>query len=463
MLYLAERLSNQLQLALRLVRGGGGPQPLTFLAELDQFDTSRGPASGKRTIREIRLLPTHRRLDGIQRSHGRSERGVFPVSRNHLKLRERKNEILLPRRETRGRDPNKSSDSSGRIKALCLHSRLRHVFTSVVRDQHHPTGEPRILRRLDAIAQWKSKAVANPVEVVMSGMQHHTTNRHRPPQIHLHPLGRILPRLDGTVEPVGVARLRRLFPCRDATIHLRKRRSRASGDRLLQNLPSRTQLRLTGIELPTLCADARVDIVFLIRTIHRREHRLQSVVILLRNGIEFVVVALRALDGETVERLHGRRDHVVAIQMPRHLAIEFRLRNFGVTDQVPRSRGDEPQPLEPVPRARVEDIAGELLLDEPAVRFVGIETADDVVAIRPRVGPGLVLVVTVRLPVVDDIQPMPSPAFTILRGGEQTIHHPLIGQGRRVVDEGLDFLRCWRKADEIKGKASNQRSTIRLR
>ena len=69
----------------------------------------------------------------------------------------------------------------------------------------------------------------------------------------------------------------------------------------------------------------------------------------------------------------------------------------------------------PSRRAGEEHVAGELLLDEPVVRLVGVERADDVVAVRPGVGPRLVLVVAVRLAVVDDVEPVPRPALAVVR------------------------------------------------
>ena len=47
-----------------------------------------------------------------------------------------------------------------------------------------------------------------------------------------------------------------------------------------------------------------------------REDRLQAVVVLLRDGIEFVVVAPRTLNGQAQERRAGGRDHVVQIIGP---------------------------------------------------------------------------------------------------------------------------------------------------
>ena len=146
-----------------------------------------------------------------------------------------------------------------------------------------------------------------------------------------------------------------------------------------------------------------------------REHRLQAVVVFLRDRVELVVVALGAVDRQAHERADGVGDQVVAVEVAGDLAVDLGFRQLGVADEVPRAGGEEAERLDAVRRAGEEHVAGDLLLHEPRVRLVGVEGADDVIAVGPGVGPRLVLVVAVRLAEVDDIEPVPRPALAVVR------------------------------------------------
>ena len=61
----------------------------------------------------------------------------------------------------------------------------------------------------------------------------------------------------------------------------------------------------------------------------------------------------------------------------------------------------------------MQHIAGELLLHEAPIRLVLVERADHIVAVRPGVVAGFVLVVSMSLAVVNDIQPVPRPALAV--------------------------------------------------
>src|SRR5205823_1975155 len=73
------------------------------------------------------------------------------------------------------------------------------------------------------------------------------------------------------------------------------------------------------------------------------EHGLERVVILLRDRVELVVVALGAVDGQAHERADRVRHEVVAVEVPGHLPVDLRLGQLGVADEVPRPGGEEAQ------------------------------------------------------------------------------------------------------------------------
>src|SRR5262249_55111064 len=47
------------------------------------------------------------------------------------------------------------------------------------------------------------------------------------------------------------------------------------------------------------------------------------------------------------------------------------------------------------------------------------------------------------------VEPVPRPTLAVMRTGEQGVEQPLIGIGRRIVDEPVDFLGSRRQADEV--------------
>ncbi len=161
------------------------------------------------------------------------------------------------------------------------------------------------------------------------------------------------------------------------------------------------------------------------------------------------------MHGETVDRAHDRAHHVVAIEMPGDPPVAFGFGHFFVADQIPRAGGQEAEGHDSVERVRVEGIARDLLFDEPGIGLIRVQGADDVIAIRPGVGSRLILVVAVRLAEMNDVEPMPRPAFAILRRREQAIDQPLIGRGIRVGDERLDLgVGRW-QAHEIEIEPAN--------
>ena len=85
-------------------------------------------------------------------------------------------------------------------------------------------------------------------------------------------------------------------------------------------------------------------------------------------------------------------------------------------------------------------IAGDLFHDELIVRLVGVEGADDVVAIAQGIGIGDILVHAVGVGIASEIEPVPRPALAIMGRGEQPIDDLRERLGRLISEEGVDLL-----------------------
>ncbi len=101
-------------------------------------------------------------------------------------------------------------------------------------------------------------------------------------------------------------------------------------------------------------------------------------------------------------------------------------------------------------------VAGDLFLDEPVVRFVAIERIDHVIAIAPGVRAVGIEFEAVGIGVAHHIQPFQRPALAVVRRGEQAVDNFFVCVGRFVLDEGVDFGRSGRQADEIEGNAADE-------
>ncbi len=132
----------------------------------------------------------------------------------------------------------------------------------------------------------------------------------------------------------------------------------------------------------------------------------------LGDGVELVIVALRAAHRGGEKGGAGGVDHVAQLVLPLHLVQERVL------------------PLHPVPRTRHDEagggvlahgVAGELLEDEAVVGFVVVEGADDVVAVMVGVGPLVVRLEPVRIRVSHHVEPVPGPALAEMRAVEQAV------------------------------------------
>ena len=111
----------------------------------------------------------------------------------------------------------------------------------------------------------------------------------------------------------------------------------------------------------------------------------------------------------------------------------------------------------------IELVAGKLLGQEAVVGFVGVERPDDVVAVTPGVGAKGILAIAVRLGIADQVEPVPRPALAVARRGQQAVDQALVGVGRVVGQECVDFLGGRRQPGQVEGRAADQGRLVGLR
>ena len=156
--------------------------------------------------------------------------------------------------------------------------------------------------------------------------------------------------------------------------------------------------------LPTP-ARARVQFKRHLTATDASEHRLEAVILFLRDGVELVIVAAGALHREAGEGVHHGRDDVVAVEVACNFAVNAVFANVAKRTFIPRPSREEPQSWNQLRLSGEQHIRRDLLFHEPPVRRVGVERGDEVIAVAPRVGPHAVLIVPVCLREVNRVHP----------------------------------------------------------
>ncbi len=164
----------------------------------------------------------------------------------------------------------------------------------------------------------------------------------------------------------------------------------------------------------------------------------QGVIILGVDRVEFMIVAARAGDGKTHKRFAGDVDHVVEAVGFVAANVDGRMDHFA---HEPEAGGDDRfvETFLRIEARRWEQVAGDVFFQELIVRDVGVEGADDVIAVVLRVRDRRFEFVTARFGVTDEIQPVPRPAFTELRRSEQGVDDFVEGVDGSVSHEGVDL------------------------
>ena len=194
------------------------------------------------------------------------------------------------------------------------------------------------------------------------------------------------------------------------------------------------------------------------RVIHldvRPEDGLQAVIIFLGDGIELVVVAARALDGEAQNSASDGGDHVVQILVAEFGIVFFAEAHLGVIAQ--EAGGDQAV----VGHLR-QFVSRQLFAEESVVRLVLIERADDVIAIAPGVGAVEIMFEAVGVGIAGNVEPVTSPALAVLGRTEQAVDQPLPCARLLIIYIGCRFGGRGKEAGKIEIGAAKQGGGVGL-
>ena len=143
------------------------------------------------------------------------------------------------------------------------------------------------------------------------------------------------------------------------------------------------------------------------------EHGFDSVVVVDRDGIEFVVVASGTIHRQPEKGLADDTHQIVHFLFPGDGSL--RGVGLGIAGLIPRSRNEHARSDDSFRGHRFQDVTGHLFPHETVIRHIGIEAANDVIAVMPRVVSGTVVFKALALGVANHVQPVTRPAFPILR------------------------------------------------
>ena len=180
----------------------------------------------------------------------------------------------------------------------------------------------------------------------------------------------------------------------------------------------------------------------------------ELIVLLLADGIVFVIVALRALHAQREPRRGGRLHAVHDVVHAKFLGNHAALVGRGVI--AIEAGGDA------LFEARVRnEVAGDLIHRELIEGQIAVERADHPIAPTPHVA-RTVRVIHARIAVAREIHPRERHAFAEMRRGQRPIDKLLEGVRARIAHKRIDLRERRQRAREIKHHAANQRGAIGL-
>ena len=172
--------------------------------------------------------------------------------------------------------------------------------------------------------------------------------------------------------------------------------------------------------------------------LHRSEEGLKTVVIALGERLELMIVAARAAHGQAKKSQRGGIGNIVE----RVVAALFLV---GTVHHI-RAEKIEAGGRERLGVAGPEFVAGDLLADKTVVRLIVIEGANNVVPVTPRMRAYGIVLKAIGLGEAGEVEPVPPPALTISRGGEQAVDELFVGLRGRFTRKLLDLFRRRREA-----------------
>jgi hypothetical protein len=181
-----------------------------------------------------------------------------------------------------------------------------------------------------------------------------------------------------------------------------------------------------------------------------------GVVVGLGDGVELVIVAAGAADGETEEGAGGGIDLVV----DNIHAVLFLVGFAEFVSAEGEEAGADDVVAFGVGVSGGEEIAGDLGADEFIVGFVAVEGVDDPIAVLPGDGEGEVAATAGRIGVAGDVEPVAAPALAEARRGEQAVDGLGESVRRAVLLKGVEFFGRGEQAGEVERGAAQQRGAI---
>ena len=178
----------------------------------------------------------------------------------------------------------------------------------------------------------------------------------------------------------------------------------------------------------------------------------QPIIVLLRNRVELVVVALRARDGEAKKRGSGGRQAV-------HDGFDaelFRVDAAFLIDLGVAVKSGGDFLIEGCVRQKV---SGQLVDDELVERQIAVHGLNDPIAVKPDLT-GCIHAIPVRIGITGDVKPPARPAFAVTGRTQQSLDHPLIGVRTVVPEKRVHLGNRGRQAGQIKRNAANQCVTV---
>ena len=180
----------------------------------------------------------------------------------------------------------------------------------------------------------------------------------------------------------------------------------------------------------------------------RRKKRPQPKVVLLQNWIELVIVTPRALYAHAEEHIRRHVGHIVEDVAPLQLHVALVVLVNPVAQKHRRRVS--------LALARRNLITRQLLVNEPRVRFVGIEGSDDIIAIPPSLRPERIRAKAVRIRIAHKVQPERRLPLAIPRTRQQPVHDFFICTCRRVFKKIRNLFRRRRQPCKVKRHPPNQ-------
>ena len=185
----------------------------------------------------------------------------------------------------------------------------------------------------------------------------------------------------------------------------------------------------------------------------------ERVVVPLADGVELVIVTARARHRQAEERLGGDVHLVVGPLDPVLPGID------GLVAMLDQPVVGGPEKRFVRPRIRVDarigqQVAREVFADQPIVRHVGIERADQVVAVAPGQRDVRVAFAAVGLAVAEQVHPVARPPFAEVGRVQIAVDQIRPRRRRPVGGEARDLGRCRRQAAQVERQPPDERRAV---